>query len=135
MTTAYLLFVGEPAPFFSPVLEQLKDAGCEVRHAAGCNEALSTIQQLAGPIVLSKTRLSCGSARNLIPKITAASGSLFVYFPVEDGCWWIPMILQGKLCEGEVARHSRDFGKLLLETFNNTNDNLRDCGDLVKIER
>jgi hypothetical protein len=36
MTTAYLLFVGEPVPAFSPVLKRLKDAGC--------NEAFFTIK-------------------------------------------------------------------------------------------
>ena len=120
MLTAYLLFVGELPPLFSPVLERLRDAGCEVRHAADYSDALFAIKRQ--PIVLSKTMLPWGSARNLIPEISAGCGSLFVYFPVEDGCWWIPMMLQGQPCETKAALHSRDFAKLLLETFNNTND-------------
>jgi hypothetical protein len=69
MTTAYLLFVGEPPPLFLPVLKLLKNAGCEVRHPAGCSVALFTIKRQEGAIVLSKTMLPAEALGTLFPKL------------------------------------------------------------------
>lgn len=41
----------------------------------------------------------------------------------------------GTASKREAALHSRDFAKLLFETFNKTNDYLRGAEDLVKIGR
>lgn len=109
-----VLFVGEYPALSSSVAHALKSLGCECHYAASCEEALAMLQQGSFRLVLSKAKLPDGNARELISPVEAASGWLFLSFPVEDGCWWIPLMEEGRLCMEAVALHSREFSKALV---------------------
>lgn len=112
--TAEVLFVGERPPLHSPVLKRLKDLGCECSHAASCREALALLDRLHFSIVLSKAGLPDGSARGLASAVRSAAGSLFLFFPVEDSCWWIPVVRDGEPCREEAALRPCQFAEELL---------------------
>lgn len=114
-TSAYLLFVGAGPPLYSTVLHRLEDLGCETRFATSFSEALLILKRQRGAIVFSEMYLPDGSARTLVPQVTSSCSSLFVSLPVEDGCWWIPIVLNGEICLGEPALRSREFTNVLLE--------------------
>jgi hypothetical protein len=44
-----------------------------------------------------------------------ASAWLFLSFPVEEGCWWIPVIEAGRLSVKVAALHSREFRSALVK--------------------
>lgn len=88
---------------------------CEWRHAGSCDEALAAMEQRTFQVVLSKLKLADGSGRRLIPAVQLASAWLFVSFPVEDGCWWIPVIEAGRLSVVASAVHSREFRSVLMK--------------------
>jgi hypothetical protein len=112
---AQLIVVGEALSLHTAVLQRLRDAGWEICHVADPREARIILLERAGSIVLCRAILPEGNARKLIPAVRSASGSLFLYFPVEVGCWWIPLVLEGTRCAREMAVPSRAFGRLLLE--------------------
>ncbi|MGH9561805.1 MAG: hypothetical protein ACRD3S_10150 [Terracidiphilus sp.] len=112
---AGVLFVGEYQALSASVARVLNSAGCEVRCAASCQEALALLQERRYRVVLSKSKLADGNPRQLIPATQAADGWLFLSFPVEDGCWWIPLMEEGQLCMEAVALHSREFSQVLLK--------------------
>lgn len=109
-----VLFVGEYPALSASVARVLKSLGCECRYAETCEEALAAMEKRKFRVVLSKAKLADGSPRKLIPAIEGVSGWLFLSFPVEDGCWWIPAMEDGQLCIEAVALHSREFSKALL---------------------
>ena len=109
-----VLFVGEYPALSASLARVLYSLGCECRYAETCEEAMAAMDQRKFRVVLSKPKLADGNARKLTPAIEAASGWLFLSFPVEDGCWWIPSIENGQLCVEAVALHSREFSKALL---------------------
>jgi CheY-like chemotaxis protein len=111
---AGVLFVGEYPAVSASLTRVLNSLGCECRYAETCEEALAAMEKRKFRVVLSKSKLSDGNARKLIPTIEAASGWLFLSFPVEDGCWWIPAMENGQLCVEAVALHSREFSKSLV---------------------
>lgn len=111
---AGVLFVGEYPALSASLARVLNSLGCECRYAETCEEALATMDRRKFRVVLSKPKLADGNARKLIPMIEAASGWLFLSFPVEEGCWWIPAMEDGQLCIEAVALHSREFSKSLL---------------------
>ena len=115
VTSAQLILVGETLSLHSPILQRFRDVGWEVRCAADPRETRIILRERAGTIVLCRGILPDGNARKLIPAVRRASGSLFLYFPVEIGCWWIPLVFEGTLCAREIAVPSRAFGRLLLE--------------------
>jgi len=112
---AGVLFVGEYPALSASVAHVLKSLGCECRYAATCEQALATLQQRRFRLVLSKAKLLDGNARELVPGVEAARGWLFLSFPVEDGCWWIPVMEEGRLCMEAVALHSREFSKAVVK--------------------
>ncbi|MGA9884576.1 MAG: hypothetical protein WBQ34_12730 [Candidatus Acidiferrales bacterium] len=117
---AGVLFVGEYPALSASMARMLKSTGCEIRYAASCEEALAAMQQRRFRVVLSKTKLADGSARELIPSTQTAQGWLFLSFPVEEGCWWIPVMQEGQLCVEAVALRSREFSKALLQIVKST---------------
>ena len=111
---AGVLFVGEFPALSASVARVLKSWGRECRYAATCEQAMAALEQRGFRLVLSKAKLPDGSARQLISTIEKNSGWLFVSFPVEDGCWWIPVMEKGQTRMEAVALHSREFSKVLL---------------------
>ena len=93
----------------------LSSLKCESRYAASCEEALAAMEERKFRMVLSKFKLADGSGRRLIPAVQMASGWLFLSFPVEDGCWWIPVIEAGRLSVKAAALHSREFHSPLVK--------------------
>lgn len=118
MPEAGVLFVGEYPALSASVTRALNSLGCERRYAATCEEAMAALEERRFRVVLSKAKLVDGNARTLIPAMQAASGWLFLSFPVEDGCWWIPVMQAGQLCVESVALHSREFSKSLVRIVN-----------------
>lgn len=110
-----VLFAGEYPAVSASIARVLKSMGCEIRYAASCEEALAAMEHRKFRVVLSKTNLADGSARKLIPPVQTAEGWLFLSFPVEEGCWWIPVMQEGQLCVEAVALRSREFSKTLLQ--------------------
>lgn len=109
-----VLFVGEYPGLSASVARVLNGLGCERRFEASCGDALAALRTMKYRVVLSKAKLADGNARQLIPLTQAVSGWLFLSFPVEDGCWWIPLMQAGELCTEAVALHSREFSKSLI---------------------
>lgn len=114
---ALVLFVGEHPPVCSPTLERLKEVGCDIDYATRCSEVVKVLNEQKTPaIVLSKIILPEGHARKLAPSVGAVHGSLFLSFRVENGCWWIPVVLAGRTCSKDNALRPREFAKLLVTT-------------------
>lgn len=109
-----VLFVGEYPALSASVARVLNSLGCARHYAASCDEALAALQGTNIRVVLSKSKLPDGNGRRLIPAAQSASGWLFLSFPVEDGCWWIPVMQNGELSVEAVALHSREFSKSLI---------------------
>jgi hypothetical protein len=111
---AGVLFVGEYPRLSASLARVLSSLGCECGYAEKCDQALAAMEKRKFRVVLSKAKLADGNARRLIPATEAAGGWLFLSFPVEDGCWWIPVMENGQLCVESVALHSREFSKSLV---------------------
>ena len=101
-----------PSPSVARALSSLQ---CEWRYAASCEEALAAMEERTFRLVLSKFKLADGSGRRLIPAVQIASAWLFLSFPVEEGCWWIPVIEAGRLSVEGAALHSREFRNALVK--------------------
>ena len=110
-----MLLVDDSRVPSASVARALSSLQCEWRYAASCEEALAAMGERKFRVVLSKFKLADGSARRLIPAVQIASAWLFLSFPVEDGCWWIPVIEAGRLSVNSAALHSREFRSALVE--------------------
>lgn len=113
---AAVLFVGEYPALSASLARVLRSLGCECGYAKTCQEARAAMEKRKFRVVLSRAKLADGNGRELLAATEAASGWLFLSFPVEDGCWWIPVMANGRLCMEGLALHSREFSQALLNT-------------------
>jgi hypothetical protein len=111
---AKLLFVGEYPAMSPSLMRALSSLRCEWQYARSCEEALKAMEERKFHLVLSKSKLTDGSAQRLIPAVKMASGWLFLSFPVEVGCWWVPVIEDGRPAVN-AALGSREFSRTLLK--------------------
>jgi hypothetical protein len=110
-----VLFVDDsPVPSAS-VARVLCSLRCGWSYAGSCEEALAAMEERTFQVVLSKFKLADGSRRRLIPAVQIASAWLFLSFPVEDGCWWLPVIEAGRLSVKAAALHSGEFRSALVK--------------------
>ena len=114
-----LLVDDTPVPS-AAVKRALSSLQCDWRYAASCEEALAAMEERTFRVVLSKFKLADGSGRRLIPAVQMASSWLFLSFPVEEGCWWIPVIEAGRLSVKAAALHSREFRSALVKIMKAT---------------
>ena len=109
-----VLLVDDSPVASASVARALSSLQCDWRYAASCEKALAAMEERKFRVVLSKFKLADGSGRRLIPAVQMASAWLFLSFPVEEGCWWVPVIEAGRLSV-EAALHSREFRSALVK--------------------
>jgi hypothetical protein len=107
------LVVGKEERDYSGLNNQLRDWGCECESVMSCKDALEALQKKWFKVILSSVRLRDGSAYKLIPFASEKSNWLFAWYPVNNGCWWIPLVERGNECTGASALWTTDFAKLL----------------------
>jgi hypothetical protein len=52
----------------------------------------------------------------MLPRLGGSNCSVFSAFPVERGCWWLPMMYIGRECLGVPAMRTAEFLALLDDT-------------------
>lgn len=91
-----VLLVGEGARN-SPVLQNhLEKRGCNVYFATSQEEAIELFHLRRFDVVLSEFMLSDGTAYQLIPPLLGTNTTMFFSNAVEDSCWWMTAVLDGR---------------------------------------
>ena len=109
--TVRVLLVGESRAGYSSILQRLQKSGCQCQFAASCKEGARMVGDASFDLVLCGSQMD--GSQNLIRAVAGSSASLFRYVLVEDGCWWVPAILQGESCASAQALRPREFTKVL----------------------
>lgn len=112
----HILLVGEAAQA-SSLLASLDRRGCECSSATSCREALLMLRKREFDLVLCPTRLADGSLYPVMSLLEGSSTTIFYFYPVERGCWWLPVLRRGRICFGSGAYRGKDFVILLDETI------------------
>jgi len=106
---ARALLVGRRLAADYRLLERLAQSGWTCATA----EAAQPAHELAGTnrfdLILSETRLPDGSFQDLMKLLSGSESSLYTCLPVQDDCWWVPVIREGQFCLGTPALRSREF--------------------------
>ncbi len=103
-----VLLVGESAKGFSHLLRRLEKLGCECRVAPSSSEAARLSAGRVFDLVLC-TDLEEG-IYTFISSLAGSPTTLFRCYPVEDSCWWLPVLRHGANCLGAPALRPAEFG-------------------------
>jgi hypothetical protein len=85
-------------------------------HFAGnIREASDLLRSQPVNLVLSNTHLPDGTVFGLMVVLTGLPVTAFLCLPVENGCFWLPAIDDGKECLGLPALRPSEFARTLEE--------------------
>ena len=107
-----VLVVGESPRLFSS-FRRLERLGCECHFAESHREVSALLSHTKLDIVLSlytQERLS-----QMMALLAGLRVSMFYMLPVEEGCWWLPVLRNGENCLGTPAIHTTEFTYALIE--------------------
>jgi len=107
-----VLVVGESPRLFSS-FRRLERLGCECHFAESHREVSALLSHTKLDIVLSlytQERLS-----QMMALLKGLRVSMFYMLPVEEGCWWLPVLRNGENCLGTPAIHTTEFTYVLIE--------------------
>ncbi len=110
-----VLLVGSCARRSSVLGRHLLERGCNVS-LAGCKKvAIDLLRRRRFDVVLSGFRLPDGTAYELMEPLRGTDTTMFFSFAVEDSCWWITALLQGRDRSEEAGMRPREFTMVLDE--------------------
>ena len=107
-----VLVVGESPRLFSS-FRRLEGLGCECHFAESHREVSALLSHTKLDIVLSlytHERLS-----QMMALLAGLRVSMFYMLPIEEGCWWLPVLRNGENCLGAPAIHTTEFTYVLIE--------------------
>jgi len=95
------------------LLNYFRTLGCLCSLALSHDEACDLFRREEFDLVLSKFVPQGGACHELVMLSAGTRASLFYFFGVENGCWWIPRVRFGQECWGETALQPRQFAYVL----------------------
>jgi len=112
-----VLLVGQTARSSFQLLQWLDNQGCECHFASSCEDACILISETAFDVVISQSELPDRTAYPLLDRLVGSTATLFFSKPVENGCWWLPMLVRGRECVGAYGLRSGEFLDTLGKTL------------------
>jgi hypothetical protein len=107
-----VLVVGDSPRLFTS-FRRLESLGCECHFAESYREVSALLSHTKLDIVLSldtHQRLS-----QMMALLAGLRVSMFYMLPVEEGCWWLPVLRNGENCLGTPAIRTTEFTYVLIE--------------------
>ena len=123
-TTVRVLLVDENLSEVSHLVRHLKDLGCTCSFARSYGAASALLRKRRFDLVLSKFGLPGGNIHELPNQLVGGHASLFYFYAVEVGCWWVPRVRSGQECWGEAALRPGEFVHALREIVTGVNGDL-----------
>jgi len=106
-----VLLVGENATGSCSLLRHLEDRGCHCLFASSGKQAIRLYGEQAPDLVLCTDEAE--GIRPLIAFLVGSSASVFRCHPVETGCWWLPVLVRGRVRLLAPALRPSGFAQLL----------------------
>jgi hypothetical protein len=104
---AQVLLIGRTAGALPALQNFFEPRGWQCSFAASAHEALVLFGPRAFHVILETTPFR--SDPFALFQLAAPDCSAFRSCPVENGCWWLPVMFQGKECLGSPAFRSKEF--------------------------
>ena len=106
-----VLLLGECARGFSNLLWHLGQRGCRRWFAASAEEAVALFHEYKFHLILSTSPVH--QATQMVSLLGRSNCSVFYAYPVEQGCWWLPLMNRGQKCFGAPALRPSEFARAL----------------------
>ena len=89
----------------------LERRGCRCWFATSAEKALELFHQYNFQLILGTSPVP--QATQMASLLGGSDCSVFYAYPVEQGCWWLPLMNRGQKCFGAPALRSSEFADVL----------------------
>ncbi len=117
------------SPHLLSSFRHLEELGCECHFARSHREVSELLSHTEPDIVLSiytHQRLS-----EMTALLAGLRVSMFYMLPVEEGCWWLPVLRNGENCLGAPAIRTSEFTYVLVDIIKRAITDAASSGPLV----
>jgi CheY-like chemotaxis protein len=121
-----VLLVGDSPHMFSFLRPCLEKLGCECYFARSCQEISELLSDIELHIVFSSN--TSQNLADMMRLLESHCLSMFHLVPVENGCWWLPVLRNGEDCLGRSAVNTEEFTHILAEMVLDIHINVRSKG-------
>lgn len=95
---------------FGSLFQHLGDRGCTCEIAGSYSEGIQLFRKQPFDLVLCSGE---PGIETLLASVEGSYASVYCAHLVEAGCWWFPVIQQGRKCLGAPALRSSEFADVL----------------------
>ncbi len=106
-----VLLLGECARGASQLLWHLGQRECHCCFAASAEEAVALFHQYKFHLILGTSPVH--RATQMVSLLGRSDCSVFYAYPVEQGCWWLPLMNSGQECIGAPVFRPSEFTEVL----------------------
>jgi hypothetical protein len=108
-----VLLVGDSPQAFSLCQQRLESKGCHCHRARSHHDLKALLTRKQFDIVLAMHPIERSAKNGLAVLLSGSRITLFYALPVEEGCWWVPVLRIGDECIGEPALRPHEFSIVL----------------------
>jgi hypothetical protein len=91
------------------MLKSLAKLESELSYVAPETVTPQSVRNRAYNLILLDSTVPPEQRRKLTVELAGSGASVFYSFPVENGCWWLPALRQGRNCHGAPAFRRGEF--------------------------
>ena len=97
------LLIGRDTSWGIPLLRALVRFGSEFSFVQPLRVTPEFIRKGGYTLILIDSTVPMGQRKQLVCGMVGSEASVFYAYPVENGCWWVPVLLSGEDCYGSPA--------------------------------
>ena len=91
-----ILMVGQSTSWGAPLQSTLKELGCDFSFAPSLPATIKMARNGLYSALLLDSTVPVAIRKELVSGLAGSGTSVFQLFPVENGCWWLPVLRQGE---------------------------------------
>jgi len=110
-----VLLIAAKSLVSSSLQQRLERRQCRCWSVPSAQEGLELFRRHKFQVIVTTDSVS--ELMPILPGLAGSNCTVFSAVPVENGCWWLPVMRAGDKCFGAPAIRSSDFPRVLDETI------------------
>jgi hypothetical protein len=113
------LLLGENDSTLVNLREFLEKRGCDCSFSKSPDESLAAFGRRSFDLILNTLPMRTHPS---LPELGTPTRNIFSSYPVENGCWWLPIMRGGRACFGTFALRPNELAGTLQDALRGIQD-------------
>ena len=105
---SHILMVGQSTSWGAPLQSTLNKIGCDFSFAPSLRVTAEHVRKGSYALLLLDSTVPPEHRQQLVSGLLGSDTSIYQLFPVENGCWWLPVLVSGEECFGSPGFRTKE---------------------------